>query len=105
MRALALALMTLALTANVAAADDGRFGTDLLPYDPSLPESPFDPGFPQTPYDPGLPESPFDPGFPQTPYDPGLPESPYDPGFPQVPYDPGLPRISAAAVTIYLLNS
>ena len=74
MRALVLGLMTLALTANVAAADEGGSGTDVLPYDPGLPESPYDPGFP---------ESPYDPGFPETPYDPGLPDSPYDPGFPE----------------------
>jgi len=87
MRALALALMLLALTANVAAADDGGFGTDVLPYDP------------------GLPQSPYDPGFPEAPYDPGLPESPYDPGFPQAPYDPGLPTISTDAVSHNSLNT
>jgi len=78
LRALVLALMTLALTANVAVADDVGHGADVLPYDPGLPESPYDPGFPQMPY---------------------------DPGFPQVPYDPGLPWISAGAVSIYLLNT
>jgi hypothetical protein len=49
MRVLALALMVLALTANVAAADEGGSGTDVLPYDPGLPESPYDPGFPEAP--------------------------------------------------------
>jgi hypothetical protein len=87
MRALVLALMTLALTANVAAADEGGSGMDVLPYDP------------------GLPESPYDPGFPETPYDPSLPEAPYDPGLPDVPYDPGLPAISAVAISIHLLNT
>jgi len=95
MRALALALMVLALTANVATADDGGFGTDVLPFDPGLPQSPFDPGFPETPYDPGLPESPFDPGFPETPYDPGLPQAPYDPGL----------ETSAVADSLHLLSS
>ena len=57
MRVLALALMVLALTANVAAADEGGSGTDVLPYDPGLPESPYDPGLPEVPYDPGLPAS------------------------------------------------
>ena len=78
MRALAVALMLLALGANVAAADDGGSGTDVLPYDPGLPESPYDPGFPEAPYDPGLPE---------------------------VPYDPGLPASSAVPVSPYLLNT
>jgi len=64
MRALVLALMTLALTANVAAADEGGSGADVLPYDPGLPDSPYDPGFPDV-YDPGLPQSPYDPGFPE----------------------------------------
>ena len=77
MRALALALMVLALTANVAAADEGGSGTDVLPYDPGLPESPYDPGFPEAPYDPGL----------------------------DVPYDPGLPAVSTVAVSPYLLNT
>ena len=65
MRALVLVLMTLALTANVAAADEGGSGTEVLPYDPGLPQSPYAPGFPKTPYDPGLPQSPYDPGFPE----------------------------------------
>ena len=65
MHALVLVLMTLALTANVAAADEGGSGTEVLPYDPGLPQSPYDPGFPETPYDPGLPQSPYDPGFPE----------------------------------------
>ena len=47
MRALVLVLMTLALTANVAAADEGGSGTEVLPYDPGLPQSPYDPGFPE----------------------------------------------------------
>jgi len=65
MRALVLALMTLALTANVAAADDGGSGADVVPYDPGLPggagvDVPYDPGLPggagvDVPYDPGLP--------------------------------------------------
>jgi hypothetical protein len=63
MRALALALILLALTANVAAADDGPPGTDVLPYDPGLPQSPYDPGFPEAPYDPGLENVPYDPGL------------------------------------------
>ena len=77
MRALALALVLLALTANVAAADEGGSGTDVLPYDPGLPQSPYDPGFPEAPYDPGL----------------------------DVPYDPGLPAVSTVAVSPYLLNT
>jgi hypothetical protein len=36
MRAAALALMVLALTANVAAADEGS-SLDVVPYDPGLP--------------------------------------------------------------------
>jgi hypothetical protein len=72
MRALVLALMTLALTANVAAADDGG-SLDVVPYDPGLPgES----GVDVVPYDPGL-------GPDAVPYDPGL-------GLDAVPYDPGL---------------
>ena len=63
MRALVLALMALALTANVAAADEGGTGTEVLPYDPGLPESPYNPGFPESPYDPGFPEAPYDPGL------------------------------------------
>jgi hypothetical protein len=52
MRALVLALMTLALTANVAAADEGGSDVDVVPYDPGLPgES----GVDVVPYDPGLP--------------------------------------------------
>ena len=67
MRALVLALMTLALTANVAAADEGGSGLDVVPYDPGLPSGsgvdvPYDPGLPSgsgvnVPYDPGLPGS------------------------------------------------
>ena len=66
MRALVLALMTLALTANVAAADEGGSGLDVVPYDPGLPgES----GVDVVPYDPGLSgES----GVDVVPYDPGL---------------------------------
>ncbi|MEP6694257.1 MAG: hypothetical protein ABJB39_06405 [Chloroflexota bacterium] len=37
MRAVVLALMVLALTANVAAADEGGSGLDVVPYDPGLP--------------------------------------------------------------------
>lgn len=36
-RALVMALMILALTANVAAADEGGLGLDCVPYDPGLP--------------------------------------------------------------------
>ena len=32
-----IALMVLALTANVAAADEGRSNLDVVPYDPGLP--------------------------------------------------------------------
>jgi hypothetical protein len=47
-----MALMTLALTANVAAGDEGGSGLDVVPYDPGLPgES----GVDVVPYDPGLP--------------------------------------------------
>ena len=49
---LVMALMILALTANVAAADEGGSGLDVVPYDPGLPgES----GVDVVPYDPGLP--------------------------------------------------
>jgi hypothetical protein len=34
-----LALMILALTANVAAADEGGSNLDVVPYDPGLPSS------------------------------------------------------------------
>jgi hypothetical protein len=37
MRAVALAIMVVALTANVAAAGDGEYSTDSVPYDPGLP--------------------------------------------------------------------
>ena len=37
MRAVALALMVVALTANVAAASDWENGIDCVPYDPGLP--------------------------------------------------------------------
>jgi len=36
MRAVALALMVVALTANVAAASDGGSNLDSVPYDPGL---------------------------------------------------------------------
>ncbi len=36
MRAVALALMVVALTANAAAASDGRSNLDCVPYDPGL---------------------------------------------------------------------
>jgi hypothetical protein len=36
-RALVLALMIFALTANVAAADEGGSDQDVVPYDPGLP--------------------------------------------------------------------
>ena len=50
--AMVLVLMILALTANVAAADEGGSGLDVVPYDPGLPgES----GVDVVPYDPGLP--------------------------------------------------
>ena len=48
MRAGALALMVVALTANVAAANDGESSGDCVPYDPGLPTSE------SVPYDPGL---------------------------------------------------
>ncbi len=48
MRAGALALLVVALTANVAAASDGESGGDCVPYDPGLP------GSQSVPYDPGL---------------------------------------------------
>lgn len=35
--AVALAIMVVALTANVAAASDGDYGVDCVPYDPGLP--------------------------------------------------------------------
>jgi hypothetical protein len=44
--------MILALTANVAAADEGGSGLDVVPYDPGLPG---EPGVDVVPYDPGLP--------------------------------------------------
>jgi len=37
MRAVALAVMVLALTGNVAAANDEGKGSDCVPYDPGLP--------------------------------------------------------------------
>lgn len=37
MRAVALAVMVVALTANVAAANDWESGLDTVPYDPGLP--------------------------------------------------------------------
>jgi hypothetical protein len=37
MRATTLALIVLALTANVAAANEGGAGIDCVPYDPGLP--------------------------------------------------------------------
>lgn len=37
MRAVALAVMVVALTANVAAASDGGTSSDYVPYDPGLP--------------------------------------------------------------------
>jgi hypothetical protein len=37
MRAGVMALMVLALTANVAAADEGGSNVDSVPYDPGLP--------------------------------------------------------------------
>ena len=47
-RVIALAVMVLTLTANVAAASDGESGGDCVPYDPGLPSSQ------SVPYDPGL---------------------------------------------------
>ena len=64
MRAVVLALMVLALTANVAAADDGGTNLDYVPYDPGLPAVPYDPGLLAVPYDPGLLAVPYDPGLP-----------------------------------------
>ena len=94
MRAVVLAIMTVALTANVAAADDGGPHVDFVPYDPGLPAMSSDLGFlVVVPYDPGLVSVPYDPGFPVVPYDPGLLTVPYDPGLLSVPYDPGLPSI------------
>jgi hypothetical protein len=84
MRGVLMALMVVALGANVAAADDGGTNVDYVPYDPGLPAVPYDPGLLQVPYDPGLL---------QVPYDPGLLTVPYDPGLLNVPYDPGLPSI------------
>ena len=46
MRAVALALMIVALTANAAAADDGGTSLDYVPYDPGLLAVPYDPGLP-----------------------------------------------------------
>lgn len=37
MRAVALAVMVVALTANVAAASEGGYVRDCVPYDPGLP--------------------------------------------------------------------
>ena len=37
MRAVAVAVMVVALTANVAAANDEGTGSDCVPYDPGLP--------------------------------------------------------------------
>ena len=67
MRALVLGLMTLALTANVAAADEGGSGLDVVPYDPGLPGGS---GVDVVPYDPGLGGGS---GVDVVPYDPGLP--------------------------------
>ena len=39
MRAVALAIMVVALTANAAAASEGDNGVDCVPYDPGLPSS------------------------------------------------------------------
>jgi len=36
-RLIVLTFMVLALTANVAAADDGGYNLDVVPYDPGLP--------------------------------------------------------------------
>jgi hypothetical protein len=73
MHVVALAVMVVALTANVAAADDGGTNLDYVPYDPGLPAVPYDPGLLQVPYDPGLLNVPYDPGLLTVPYDPGLP--------------------------------
>ena len=72
-RAAVSALLAFALTANVAAADEGATGPDDVPYDPGLPAVPYDPGLPAVPYDPGLNTVPYDPGLNTVPYDPGLP--------------------------------
>jgi hypothetical protein len=37
MRAVVLAVMAMALTANAAAANDEGWGSDCVPYDPGLP--------------------------------------------------------------------
>ena len=63
MRAAALAVLTVSLTANVASADEGG-NLDYVPYDPGLPAMPYDPGLVTVPYDPGLLSVPYDPGLP-----------------------------------------
>jgi hypothetical protein len=65
MRAVAMALLVVAFTANVAAADEGGSNLDTVPYDPGFPSE----GNAAVPYDPGLPSEgndtvPYDPGFP-----------------------------------------
>jgi hypothetical protein len=45
-RVVAMALLVLALTANVAAAEDGGSGLDSVPYDPGLPSSELQPSSP-----------------------------------------------------------
>jgi hypothetical protein len=52
MRAVAMALLVLAFTGNVAAADEGGSNLDTVPYDPGFPSEssdtvPYDPGFPR----------------------------------------------------------
>jgi hypothetical protein len=64
MRAVAMALLVLALAANVAAADEGGSNLDTVPYDPGFPSESGD----TVPYDPGFPSEsgdtvPYDPGF------------------------------------------
>ena len=65
MRAVAMALLFLALAANVAAADEGGSNLETVPYDPGFPSESSD----TVPYDPGFPSEsgdtvPYDPGFP-----------------------------------------
>ncbi|HEV8656535.1 MAG TPA: hypothetical protein VGR85_13600 [Candidatus Limnocylindria bacterium] len=49
MRAVVMALMVLALTANVAAANDGDTNVDVVPYDPGLPGDQTPPPVPPAP--------------------------------------------------------
>jgi hypothetical protein len=49
MRAVVMALVVLALTANVAAANDGDTNVDVVPYDPGLPGDQTPPPVPPAP--------------------------------------------------------